>query len=409
MKQDLLRMVGRFLTGLVALSFVGFLLFLAIQSFPKSTANNSTYPGPVEIIITPSVISPEALCEKWFSYRKQLTEDKRAIVEEDYKNCVNARTTPSPAGVSKSKPSMPSDGLYTTASYIRSAGSGKIIETSFTPLNSIYRIKNQWHEDINGLHITVYAGGRQSDSAGGDALLSDLSWPGILVLTVTDGNGNYLAEKSGEYWTPRNAGPVRVVSANGDKLTLVAVDGTSFIFDVVNRQFLSTVMNNLISRSAGAGMLVESGNTPFSISDYDFVNYWYYDKKGLGRITIMAGNQHTDPKSGVLVFIVSSTDKSKIVQGFVYPTLLSDGALRIVNVEGEKLNLVSDNDLIYEFDAALQRFVSLPFGSDTISAVPLQLNVASTVEPGLLLVVTPTKTPTPRPTRTSLPTYNPYP
>lgn len=96
---NIMRSVSKITTGSIGLLFLGFVLFLAIKSFPSSQANKTAYPGPVDVQATP--LSPEALCEQWFSFRQAFSAEKRAMLEEDYKNCVNARLTPSPAGVDK--------------------------------------------------------------------------------------------------------------------------------------------------------------------------------------------------------------------------------------------------------------------------------------------------------------------
>jgi hypothetical protein len=411
MKKTTFPIIGKLLTGLAVLVFIILFILVAVSSFHNPQASSSVYPGPIEIQATSSSLSAEALCDQWFSYRKELPEDKRRMAEEEFKNCVNARTTPSPVSAIKPIPGAPPVGKYTFAAFKRIAGSGTLLESSFSPLNSTYRICNQWLADINDYHAIVYAGGRQSDTAGGSALLNDLSWPGMLVVSVTDSKGNYLANLGGTYWTPANEGPVRIIDANGTTLILTAKNGTSFIFDVVKRQYLSKEPGPIVNRSIGVGTLVESEITPYLVEGYEFINYWYYDKKGLGRISIMAGREAEKPRTGVLVVIVSPlSDSSGIIQATVFETVLSDGALRIVDANGEKTTLVSENDLVYKFDVTSQQFVLLPSGSDPILASPLGAKISSNPGVGLLAgTPTPTVTSLPQPTRTPLPTYNPYP
>ena len=410
MTQSLLRFLGKLLSSGAVLVFVGLIILLAVKSFPVPQAGISAYPAPSDTEPTPSSLSPEVLCDQWFSYRKGQPEDQRTMIEEDYKNCVNARKTPSPVGVDKPMPSAPSSGEYSSQFIRRAAGIDTIIETNFSPLNSNYRIRNQWVADLDGTHITVYAGGRQSNSASGDALLNNLSWPGVVVATISDESGKTLPEKGGVFWTPQNLGPVRIVNANGTILTLVANDGSSFSFDVADQKFLSTKAGSLVRRSIGAGILIKSGNVQYQLDGFEFVNQWSYTVDGVGTMTLFAGNEQSDAHKGVLMLLVSPPgDNSKVLEEVAYQTNLEDGALRIVNVEGEILTLVSESGLVYEFDLATRQFISLPSGSDAIPVIPL-VTASSDSGPGLLSVTnTPTLTPTPRPTRTPLPTYNPYP
>jgi hypothetical protein len=385
---------------------IGLFIFLSIISFPASQDNTASYPGPVGIVATPTLISPESLCDQWFSYRKGLSVEKRAIAEEEYKNCVNARETPSPVGITKAIPSAPPGGINKISLVSRPAGKGTILETSFSPLNSIYRIINQWRGDIDGMQIVVYAGGRRSDAESGD--VNERSWPGIVVLVVKDSNGNYIDDKGGEFWTPQNVGPVRIVDAISNQLTLVAQNGTSFLFDVTTRQFITEKLTSLISRPMGAGMLVESGYAPYSLADFDFVNYWYFDNKDSSRVVVMAGGEVENPKSGTLIIAVSSpSNKSELIKAMAFHTNMSDGNLRIVNADGEKLTLISADDLVYEFDVSSMQFASLPSGSSAISGMPIKVEILSTQSHPMFSSSTPGVTKTPGPSRTLLPTYNP--
>jgi hypothetical protein len=410
MIQSLLRFLGKLLVSGAVFAFIGIIIFLAVKSFPSSQSETSAYPAPVVTEPASSTLSPEVLCDQWFSYRKGQPKDQRNVIEEDYKNCVNARRTPSPVGVIKPLPSSPPSGKYSSPFIRRAAGIGTIIETNFSPLNSNYRIINQWFADLSGTHITVYAGGRQSDSARGDSVLNDLSWPGVLVVTVLDENGKILQKKGGVFWTPQNVGPVRIVDANGTILTLAAKDGSTFNFDVENLNFLSTNVGSFLSRSIGDGVLIESGKVQDQLGGFGFVNQWSNTDKNGNLITVFAGNEQYDPHKGVVIILVSPLDDhSKILEKIAYQTNLEDGALRIVDVESGIFTLVSESGLVYEFDLAKRQFLSLPSGSESVSIIPLVSEASGFGSELLSVTSTPTRTPTPRPTRTPLPTYNPYP
>jgi hypothetical protein len=101
------------------------------------------------------------------------------------------------------------------------AGAGTIIETGLAPYpGSIYRFENRWVMETPARAIVVYAGSWVADPAQG-LVIVDSSPRGV----------------GGAFPTPTNSGAVRVVDADGQRLTLVAVDGTTFVFDVAALAF----------------------------------------------------------------------------------------------------------------------------------------------------------------------------
>jgi hypothetical protein len=366
--------IGKTLLGGIALLGLVAFMVLAINTLSATpNSSESAYPGPSENYF-PSPIPPETLCDNWFSYRRALPEDKRAWVDEEYQNCVNARKTPSPVGLSKPTPDIPKNGAYSSLEMARPSGDGVILETNFSPLNSDYRVKNQWYANFGDKFTIVFAGGQQIETADRDKLLDDLSWPGVLVVNVTDSDGKILANEGGKYWTPVNAGPIRIVDAIGSKLTVVAKNGTAFVFDVSTRQFLSTEANVPIHRVAGAGNIIESGNTPFHVEGYDFENYW--TETGTSIVTVMAGSKQDNIEMGALVLVISSPDdKNTIAEETAYLTSIEGGAIRVVKVDGEILTLVSEDGLVYVFDVVSRQFLSTPNGSaDPITVIPLVID-----------------------------------
>jgi hypothetical protein len=410
MTKSSIRFLGQLISSGAVLVFIGLLILLAVKSFPVSQASISAYPAPNNIGPTLSSLSPEVLCDQWFAYRKEQSEDIRAMIEEDYTNCVNARKTPSPVGVNKPIPGTPSISEYSSPFLRRAAGAGTIIETNFSPLNSNFKIRNQWISKLDGKNIKVYAGGRQSDSASGDGLLNELSWPGVLLVTISDESGKPLPEEGGMFWTPQNSGPVRIVTADETILTLVANDGNSFKFDVADQKYLSTEAGPLVIRPLSSGILIESGIVKYQINGIEFVNQWSYKLEGVGTMTALAGNDENDIHSGVLVILVSSTgDNSKVLEKVAFKTNLGDGALRIIDVEGNILTIVSESGLVYEFDFTSRKFITVPSGSEMISGILLTIDTPYSEAGPVSVTNTVTQTPSPRPTRTPLPTYNPYP
>jgi hypothetical protein len=101
------------------------------------------------------------------------------------------------------------------------AGAGVIIESSAAPpgeKNAVWI--NLWQEQGESYAIGVYAGGVADDPTQG------------LVVWVRSGPAPEFSDVVGrEILTPRRAGPVRVVAASGEVLTLLGADGTTFTFD----------------------------------------------------------------------------------------------------------------------------------------------------------------------------------
>lgn len=117
----------------------------------------------------------------------------------------------------------------------RPAGSGEIDDHP----NGLsgYKIMNAWYQRSGERSITVYAGARrvllQEESERAQQAVYDTS-QGIVWTRGAPGLGRW-----GTFDTPGKHGPVRVVDAVGERLTLVAEDGTTFYFDARTGQFVT--------------------------------------------------------------------------------------------------------------------------------------------------------------------------
>lgn len=101
------------------------------------------------------------------------------------------------------------------------AGDGTIIETGLAPYpGSSYRFENRWVMETPARTIIVYAGALTPDPAQG-VVVVDSSPRGV----------------GGRYPTPTKSGSVHITGADGQRLTLAAADGTTFVFDVAARVF----------------------------------------------------------------------------------------------------------------------------------------------------------------------------
>lgn len=85
-----------------------------------------------------------------------------------------------------------------------------------------YDILNQWQNIVNGMHVNVYAGAYEHEKAQG--LL-------VVILTSLD-----TTKVSGNvYTTATKVGALRITSADGSRLQLKSVQGSSFVFDAAAR------------------------------------------------------------------------------------------------------------------------------------------------------------------------------
>lgn len=429
--------------------FVLLLLFIAfaVQSIPVQQNTSPAYPGPNDTTGTEYILSTLTICDQAFSFRQGVSELKRNMIEDQYQDCINARTSPSPEWVRKPVPGNPPEENLVILPYSRPAGEGVIIETNFAPFSSAYRISNYWVAEMDGNRTTVYAGGWQKNPAGGEHSEEDLSWPGVLIVSVEDENGDSIPNAGGEFETPTNAGPVRIVDAQGAVLTLVTTGGDTFYFDASSRTYIPPLeLDTPVVRKLGLGILTENEIPQFkSDANYKIINQWNYADPLKGALSILAGG-FTDgsEKKGLLVVgVLLPGEDVSAADITTYVPQLPDGNLRIVDLKDQNLVLVSRSGLIYEFDLSSLQFVSIPEGeskslADAEVLIPLPWETAVvTVMPTFPVTKTltvhtptrtrtpigptptrtatrtktptPTKTATPTPTRTVLPTYDPYP
>ncbi|MPZ57462.1 MAG: hypothetical protein GEU91_13365 [Rhizobiales bacterium] len=158
-----------------------------------------------------------------------LPPEKRALLEGSYLRAVQGRRSPPPKNPAAPPPTpapTPAGGPITVPQ--RPAGAGIIVESGLAPLpGSVYKIENSWHKSEGNGFIQVFAGAEREDPA-----------QGVVAVVVAPGNGQPSPPVE-VYRTPTKAGAVRVVEAEGERLTLRTSSGATFIFDVPTRRFLS--------------------------------------------------------------------------------------------------------------------------------------------------------------------------
>jgi hypothetical protein len=335
----------------VALAFSTYLLVNALAA--ASFTNTGPYPPPS----SPGVAArpPISLCATLYPVNPDLTSDKRAIEERDYKDCMDALNSPPPTLELTPRP-LPTNAPTIVANIPRRrAGAGTILETGLAPFPSYYRISNQWYMEKGGKIIRVFAGAQKGDGAKN----LDKPWPGILIVVVsTTDNNNYFPSEGGTYQTPVRAGLVHIVDANGMRLTLVSESGQVFVFDVSTREFIPQKPDAKASYTAGAGRIVESGVPPIPLPEDTFTNQWYEDKDGY-RITVLAGNEVENDRQGVIVVITTSQDQQEFLSKETYLAPIPLGPLQIFDVDSEKITATA-GERIFVFDVASHKFITWP-------------------------------------------------
>jgi hypothetical protein len=114
----------------------------------------------------------------------------------------------------------------------QAAGAGFILTGAQLGMSSgDFKDTNMWLELLPDRTIRVFAGG--------DGYIGDPT-QGLLVISVkTPAPHRVLIGSIETYRTPTEAGPVTVIDAVGERLTLQADDGTTFYFDVATRQWVN--------------------------------------------------------------------------------------------------------------------------------------------------------------------------
>lgn len=238
----------------------------------------------------------------------------------------------------------------------RKAGAGTIVESGLAPLpGMVYTILNSWYEETPSKIILVYAGGKREHPG----LPGKVQ--GIIVVRVVTPGYRSLPGESDEYAVPAEVGAVRVVDAQGERLTLVGEVETVLFFDVVSREFAFPTDRVPFSRSAGDGRVVESRQVDFVPPDgFLFENQWYQEAGGY-RTTLLAGGEAGQGGNGVVwIGMAPSGELATLVDQQIYLTPVAFGPIRIVEVDGNFITLASADGARFVFDLAARRFVAWP-------------------------------------------------
>lgn len=102
-----------------------------------------------------------------------------------------------------------------------------VFESSQTPFSAaLYRISNHWRGKIGDEYVTVYAGAKTADPTQGV----------VVVLTTSAIDlADRTAQTGGLYLTAEKLGGLKLVAAQGTRLTLITSGGNNYLFDLANR------------------------------------------------------------------------------------------------------------------------------------------------------------------------------
>jgi hypothetical protein len=165
---------------------------------------------------------------------RPLRPDKQALLAREAQEIAVAQAAPRPPkDVAKPPrlqrqplplPTRPDSPAAISALPQVRAGAGTIVESGLAPFpGALYTFENRWYEPSGDADLVVYAGAERDDPARG---LVAVRLVGVTPRAAT------------VYHTPIAAGVVRIVAAEGERLTLVSTSGARFVFDVSSRTFV---------------------------------------------------------------------------------------------------------------------------------------------------------------------------
>jgi hypothetical protein len=158
---------------------------------------------------------------------------KRVVLEREAQEIAAAQAAPKPPkDVAKppriQRQSLPSAGQPERQNALsplphQAAGAGTLVESGQAPFpGSLYTFENRWYEATGEGDLVVYAGAERDDPAQG------------LVATRLIG---VVPGPAAVYRTPMRSGAVRIVGAEGKRLSLVSSSGARLVFDVSSQTF----------------------------------------------------------------------------------------------------------------------------------------------------------------------------
>lgn len=357
---------------------------VASQGVRSGTASekDTAYPAPGASSFMLGVQSETSACDKLYAQSQNLPPGKEKLMnEQEYQSCLSALALTN--GNKRDKPTdipLPTSDVKEMRPR-RAAGSGVIIfgvPSRISP--TVFFQTNTWYEKKVDTYIYVFAG---ANRASGNP--EDLS-EGAIFVDVLSANREIIPG-GGVYPTPVKAGPVTIVDANGEQLTLSTQDGHVFFFNLASRKYINPpgLQNNIpAKRGIGNGFIVEDGRSPFSVQFYKFENQWFKDNNGK-RITVFIGKENGANGRGAVMVVESLGEPTSSDNAQVFFTTSQSSALRVFDIKNNQLILVNVRGEAYTFDLdtyLLSGPILLYTPDDSRLATleaPIQINPAPTV------------------------------
>ncbi len=263
----------------------------------------------------------------------------------------------------------------------RPAGAGRIIEgMSGQDLQMTFISTNAWIERTADKYILVWAGFRRYPEVEGlkqgAVIVEWLSLSSLSTYQRLPGGGMFV--------TPTQAGAVVIVDAVGEELTLRAIDGTTFYFNVASQEYVSHKPTLPAQRQAGNGIVIENGTVPFSPPGLRFLSQWAR-QNGDQRLTVFVGveggnNREWGVGQGVLAIVSSTGQPTATDKPALYYSPETHGPLRVFEVVDDQLILVGAFGSTAVFDLNTQRFLTrsemklprAPLFDDGTSSLPIK-------------------------------------
>lgn len=334
---------------LILLGILILILMILSQGIKPGTAydQNLAYPGPETNLLIIGIQHENSACDMLYAQSQNLPPEKDKLMnEQDYKNCLNALSL-----TTDKKQDKPTDVPLPASDVMemrprRTAGAGIIIFGVVSRISpTTFYQTNTWYEKKGDSYIYVFAGANRASDGSGD--LSD----GTIFIDILNNKRDFIPG-GGVYPTPIKAGPVTIVDANGEKITLSTQDGHVFYFDVDSRKYINPqgIPNNVsVKREIGIGCIVEDGRSPFIEQSFVFENQWYNKINGK-RITVFAGKEN-DPNGRGVVMVVESIEEPTLNDNkqFFF-TESQSSALRVFEIRENLLILVGVKGETFTFD-----------------------------------------------------------
>jgi len=238
----------------------------------------------------------------------------------------------------------------------RPAGAGRLIGGMWGVCGNQCYIRNAWVEKTKDKFIVVYAArGAWRDPDPPQAQVV-IAWLSLSDQKPIPGGGIFPA--------PIPAQSIVIVDAVGEQLVLRTNDGNTLAFDVPSQQFISAPqLTTLPQRQADAGIVTEDSDVPFSRPGFRAIDRWF-GKNGNDQVTVFAGVEGQGAKDldlgpGVLVVVASRGQGGDDTPMVYYPPEPAESALRVFDVKGNLVALVSWGGGEFFFDLSTRQFVPL--------------------------------------------------